>query len=61
MDRLRSGIVARDLVFEKVDDEKKPARREQNVPKTMEKAVYVANSKTDDSARLVADVTLQHE
>jgi hypothetical protein len=51
--RLRNAVYARDLVFEKVD-EKTPGDRK-------EKAVYVVNKSTAADARLVADISLQHE
>jgi hypothetical protein len=54
--QLRGTLVARDLVFEKVNEEK-PARQSQHNP---EKAVYVVNPARDASARLIVDVDLKH-
>ncbi len=51
VDRLRSGLTARDLVFEKVDEEAGDKK---------EKAVYVANPTGSAEARLVVDVLLKH-
>lgn len=53
VDRLRSQVYARDLVFEKVDE---------NTPgEKKEKAAYVVNSNTAPDARLVVDLVLKHE
>lgn len=50
---LRDKVYARDLVFEKVDD---------NSPgETKEKAVYVVNPSRDPDARLVVDLKLHHQ
>lgn len=57
VDRLRNGVIARDLVFEKVD-ESKPAPQAAGGMK--ETAIYVVNSSTAASARLVADIQLRH-
>jgi len=51
VDRLRSGLKSRDLVFEKVDEESAEKK---------EKAVYVANPTGSSEARLVVDVLLKH-
>jgi hypothetical protein len=51
--RLRNQILARDLVFEKVDDATPGDKKE--------KAVYVVNPTGSPESRLVADVTLKHE
>jgi hypothetical protein len=53
--RIRGQMVARDLVFEKVDE-----NSTSKSPRRGEKAVYVANSKTDPEAWLVAEVTLKN-
>ena len=50
--RLRAGVQARDLVFEKVDEKTAGERKE--------KAVYVVNTKNSPDARLVVDLTLKH-
>jgi len=50
--RLRSQVLARDLVFEKVDDQTPGDKKE--------KAVYVVNPKGGPESRLVTDVTLTH-
>jgi hypothetical protein len=50
--RLRAGVMARDLVFEKVDEKTAGERKE--------KAVYVVNTKSSPDARLVVDLTLKH-
>ena len=53
VNRLRSQGYARDLVFEKVDE---------NTPgDKKEKAAYVVNSNTAPDARLVVDLSLKHE
>jgi hypothetical protein len=51
VERLRSGLKSRDLVFEKVDEE---------AGEKKEKAVYVANPIAAPEARLVVDVLLKH-
>ncbi|MGA2266834.1 MAG: DUF4384 domain-containing protein [Bryobacteraceae bacterium] len=51
--RLRNQVLARDLVFEKVD-EATPGEKK-------EKAVYVVNRTGSPESRLVADVTLKHQ
>jgi hypothetical protein len=50
--RVRSEVYTRDLVFEKVD-EKTPGEKK-------EKAVYVVNKTGNEESRVVADVTLNH-
>ena len=55
--RLREGVYARDLVFEKVDDSP-PAEAVQ--PVRAEKAVYVVNKTGANNSRVVADIKLQH-
>jgi hypothetical protein len=52
--RVRSQVSARDLVFERVD-EKTPGNRQE------EKAVYIVNTAGGPRARVVADVTLKHQ
>jgi hypothetical protein len=53
--RVRSTVMARDLVFEKVDDKTVGERKEQ--------AIYVVNVNTAAAAeqRLVVDLTLRHQ
>jgi hypothetical protein len=51
--RLRSQVLTRDLVFEKVDDSTPGDKKE--------KAVYVVNPTGSPESRLVADVTLKHQ
>ena len=51
--RLRSQLAARDLVFEKVDDDTPGDRKE--------KAVYVATPDRTVNARVVIDLTLKHQ
>jgi hypothetical protein len=53
VNRLRTKMISRDLVFEKVDDETEPGAKE--------KAVYVGTPDTSSSARIVADVVLNHQ
>ncbi len=53
VNRLRSQLVARDLVFEKVDDDTPGDRKE--------KAVYVATPDRTVNARVVIDLTLKHQ
>ena len=53
VNRLRSQVYARDLVFERVDE---------NTPgEKKEKAAYVVNSNAAPDARLVVDLSLKHE
>jgi hypothetical protein len=62
IERLRSEVRSRDLVFEKVD-EKTPAPAgpaASNVPAS-ELAVYVANPKHTPEAKLIADIVLKHQ
>lgn len=56
VNRMRGKVIARDLVFEKVNEDK-PAPKAQREP---EKAVYVANPSREASARLVVDIELKH-
>jgi len=53
VNRLRSQLVSRDLVFEKVDDDTPGDRKE--------KAVYVASPDRSANARVVIDLTLKHQ
>jgi hypothetical protein len=53
VNRLRSELVSRDLVFEKVDDETPGDRKE--------KAVYVASPDRSANARVVIDLSLKHQ
>jgi len=54
--QLRNRLTARDLVFEKVSEDK-PRPQSKHDP---EKAVYVANPSRESSARLVVDISLKH-
>jgi hypothetical protein len=56
--RLRGRVMARDLVFEKVDDKTTPPAAA-GAP-AREKAVYVVNPNTGADSRLVVDVSLKH-
>jgi hypothetical protein len=53
VERVRARVLARDLLFERVD-EKTPGNRK-------ETAVYVVNAAGGAGARVVADVTLKHQ
>lgn len=53
--KLRSNLIARDLVFEKVTDDKPAAGSQEK-----EKAVYVVNPDRGTESRLVVDVALKH-
>jgi hypothetical protein len=53
VNRLRSQVYARDLVFEKVDETTPGDKKE--------KAAYVVNSNAAPDARLVVDLVLKHE
>lgn len=53
VNRLRSEVYARDLVFEKVDETTPGDKKE--------KAAYVVNSNAAPDARLVVDLVLKHE
>jgi hypothetical protein len=61
--RIRGQVTARDLIFEKVDNEKvvaandKPAGGEVK----METAAYVVSRNTAPDARLVVDLKLKHQ
>lgn len=54
--RLRGQMLARDLVFEKIADDK-PAAKSGREP---ERAVYVVNPDRGNDSRLVVDVALKH-
>ncbi|MGC4055071.1 MAG: DUF4384 domain-containing protein [Paludibaculum sp.] len=56
--QLRNGVLARDLVFEKVD-ESKPAPSASGSRK--ETATYVVNSSLTSDSRLIADISLKHK
>ena len=56
INRMRGKVMARDLVFEKINEDK-PAPQSKRDP---EKAVYVANPSREASARLVVDIELKH-
>jgi hypothetical protein len=53
VERVRSQVASRDLIFEKVDEKTAGGRPE--------KAVYVVNAAGGAQARVVADVTLKHQ
>jgi hypothetical protein len=53
VDRLRSQLVSRDLVFEKVDDDTPGDRKE--------KAAYIVSPDRTANARVVIDLTLKHQ
>jgi hypothetical protein len=53
VERVRSHVAARDLIFEKVDEKTAGGRPEQ--------AVYVVNAAGGAQARVVADVMLKHQ
>ncbi len=61
--RMRDQMASRDLIFEKVDNDKvvgqggAPAGGEVRI----ETAAYVVNPSTAPDARLVADVKLKHQ
>jgi hypothetical protein len=60
--RLRDQMAARDLIFEKVDNEKVAAAQGAgNGQVKMETAAYVVNPSTAPDARLVVDVKLKHQ
>lgn len=54
--RMRGKVTARDLVFEKVNEDKPAPQSKRDA----EKAVYVANPSREASARLVVDIQLKH-
>lgn len=56
VNRMRGQMLARDLVFEKVADDK-PAAKTGHEP---ERAVYVVNPDRSNDSRLVVDVSLKH-
>jgi hypothetical protein len=58
INRLRSQVNARDLVFEKVD-ESTPVSSSKEAPR-VENAAYVVNPSAAPDARLVVDLTLRH-
>jgi hypothetical protein len=58
IDRLRGKVVARDLVFEKVND---PAPVSTPVGTRKEKALYVATQDRSPDARVVVDLNLKHQ
>jgi hypothetical protein len=60
VDRLRSQVQARDLVFEKVDTSS-AAPAETPAGTHVENAAYVVNPSTAPDARLVVDVALRHK
>ncbi|MFN0106648.1 MAG: DUF4384 domain-containing protein [Bryobacteraceae bacterium] len=53
--RIRNGLVARDLVFEKVDDSK-PGPAQQK-----ETAVYVVNKNAGPNGKVIVDLNLEHK
>lgn len=52
--RVRSSLLARDLVFEKVDDSKP-------LPERKETAAYVVNKNPAPDAKLIVDLSLKHQ
>ncbi len=56
--RLRGKVIARDLVFEKVDEKTAPPAAAGAPAK--EKAIYVVNPDTGAGSRLVVDMSLKH-
>jgi hypothetical protein len=58
IDRLRGRVLARDLVFEKVND---PAPVSTPVGTRKEKALYVATQDRSPNARVVVDLNLKHQ
>jgi hypothetical protein len=58
IDKLRSELRSRDLVFEKVDATTPAVSPE---APANEFAIYVANPKATPEARLVADILLKHQ
>jgi hypothetical protein len=58
IDRLRGKVLARDLVFEKVND---PAPVSTPVGTRKEKALYVATQDRSPDARVVVDLNLKHQ
>jgi hypothetical protein len=59
--RVRGQLAARDLIFEKVENEKVAETTNNNGQARMETAAYVVNPSGAADARLVADVRLKHE
>jgi hypothetical protein len=65
--RIRGEVTARDLIFEKVENEKVVAANDKNdKPGTdgdvkIETAAYVVNRNTAADARLVVDLKLKHQ
>ena len=59
--RMRDQMAARDLVFEKVENEKVVAQAAESGQVKIETAAYVVNPSTAADARLVADVRLKHQ
>lgn len=58
IDRLRGQVLARDLVFEKVNDDVRPSK---SAGTRREKAMYVASPDRTVKARVIVDLTLKHE
>ncbi len=56
--QLRNGVMARDLVFEKVDESKPAPTAAGNRKET---ATYVVNASLTSDSRLVADISLKHK
>ncbi len=57
--RIRNQMQARDLIFEKVDNEKVISQN--GAPVKIETAAYVVNRSTAPDARLVVDLKLKHQ
>jgi len=58
INRLRNSMQARDLVFEKIDDQPSLAP---NSGSKKETAMYIVEKSGRPDARLVADITIQHD
>jgi len=59
--RIRGQVTARDLIFEKVDNEKVLSQNPPSGEVKIETASYVVNRSTAPDARLVVDVKLKHQ
>ena len=61
--RIRSQMQTRDLIFEKVDNEKVVSRNDTpaGAPVKIETAAYVVNRSSAPDARLVVDLKLKHQ
>jgi hypothetical protein len=62
IERMRDQMASRDLIFEKVDNEKVTAAENTNgAPVRIETAAYVVNPSTAPDARVVVDLKLKHQ